>query len=259
MGRDEDKSKRPKRDVEDEKKAELVKELTGSKKKNKLLAHNLDLEKTENAVAPKTQETPAQDQAKRERRPKKRTRSQSKPKEDEKITVVEAMNVVEVVHDDSVPQIPDTGGDVGPQPVSDIEWLRARTSRTLGLASDSEESDHEDREASDNEPSPSDDETPHQSEVENTPATPPATDPSDSEQYGPSNQSTADSKILKTGRLFVRNLVYGVTEDDLRNIFSPYGEIEEVSSLLSVQAENMMINQMTDRDNRTLYREMLSH
>jgi len=235
MGIDEDKSKKRKRDViEDEKKAELVKELTRSKGKNKLLTHNPDLEKTQDTVAPKTQETPARDQVKEERKSKKRTRGQSELKEDEKITVAETMNVVEVVQDDSVPQNLDTEGDVGPQPVSDIEWLRARTSRTLGLASDSEESDHEDREASDIGPSPSDGETPYQSEVENAPATPPATDPSDSEQPDPSNQSTADSKILKTGRLFVRNLVYGVTEDDLRNIFSPYGEIEEVSSLLSV-------------------------
>jgi multiple RNA-binding domain-containing protein 1 len=63
---------------------------------------------------------------------------------------------------------------------------------------------------------------------ETSPATPPITDPSDTEQTPVLKPSTAESKILKTGRLFVRNLVYGITEDDLRHIFSPYGQMEEV-------------------------------
>jgi multiple RNA-binding domain-containing protein 1 len=35
-------------------------------------------------------------------------------------------------------------------------------------------------------------------------------------------------EISKNGRLFVRNLPYTATEDDLRNHFQPFGSLEEV-------------------------------
>lgn len=37
-------------------------------------------------------------------------------------------------------------------------------------------------------------------------------------------------KIKSNGRLFVRNLPYSATEDDLREHFKPYGSLEEVSN-----------------------------
>lgn len=40
-------------------------------------------------------------------------------------------------------------------------------------------------------------------------------------------RSEAD-KIRETGRLFIRNILYDSTEDDFRELFSPYGPLEEV-------------------------------
>jgi multiple RNA-binding domain-containing protein 1 len=113
-------------------------------------------------------------------------------------------------------------------PTTDSDWLRARTSRTLGLISDSENSENEANEQSDDDDMSNDENSRNQHDPAST--TPPDTDPSDTEQAPSSKLSTTESKILKTGRLFIRNLVYGVTEDDLREVFSPFGQIEEVSS-----------------------------
>lgn len=38
-------------------------------------------------------------------------------------------------------------------------------------------------------------------------------------------------KITQTGRLFLRNLSYTITEDDISELFDPFGEIEEVGNL----------------------------
>jgi multiple RNA-binding domain-containing protein 1 len=138
-----------------------------------------------------------------------------------------------VVYDDSIPRQPASAEDEpSEQPaVSDLDWLRSRTSRTLGLQSDSEESDNEKSAESESEderqstPVSSDDETEEPSNKEiSSPAEVAATTEPDAPTV-----SAAEAKIIKTGRLFVRNLVYGITEEDLRNVFSPHGQIEEVS------------------------------
>lgn len=213
-------SKKRKLDVVDDgEKVAVIKELTGSKRKNKLLAHNPDLERAQNFPEKEENSVPEEKSKKRKK--------ESKSEEKKRVHVVEPTNVVEVVYDDSAPQDMETREEVQETPATDSEWLRARTSRTLGLVSDSEQSEDDANEQSDDEMS--DDDKPEVANLETTPVTPPATDPSDTEQPPSSKPSTPESKILKTGRLFIRNLVYGVTEDDLRNIFSPYGEIEEVS------------------------------
>lgn len=219
---------------DDNEKAATIKELTGTKRKNKLLAQNPDLEKAQNTAEVKTVSTP-KDKSEKKDKSKKRKMSEGETSEPKKrVEVVEQPTVVEVVYDDSAPQQhDDEPTDVTEAPAatetatSDLDWLRARTSRTLGLDSDSEESDHEDNQQSKDEEPESDKESEHETEI--TPVTPSATDSSDTEHQTASKLSPAESKILKTGRLFVRNLVYGVTEDDLRTLFSPYGGIEEVT------------------------------
>jgi multiple RNA-binding domain-containing protein 1 len=217
----EEKTKKRKRDVvEDAEKSAAIKELTGPKRKNKLLAHNPDLETVQNVPVIDIVEKSDSVET-----PKKRKQDKPDPgKEKKRVHVVEPTNVIEVVYDDSAPQNDDeTAEEVQETPATDLEWLRARTSRTLGLVSDSEDEQSEDEISVISEGDP-----PVQ-QPETTSSTPPVTDPSDTEQPSVSNPPAAESKILKTGRLFVRNLVYGVTEEDLRNIFSPYGKIEEVS------------------------------
>ena len=191
---------------------------------------------------------PAHKESKKETSKKRKAeeQEQEKDKAQKKRVQVEAISpVVEVVYDDSAPREQDDEEDAekpAPPPMSDLDWLRARTSRTLGLVSDDEEaSDNEDARSEISAPSKNPTPEPQ------APATPPATDSEPEEDTPPlpaptSRTSTAESKIMKTGRLFIRNLVYGVTEDDLRAVFSPYGEIEEVSlPSFSPVRENMMI------------------
>lgn len=46
--------------------------------------------------------------------------------------------------------------------------------------------------------------------------------------YEKSEQEINEDKVRSSGRLFLRNLLYSSTEDDFRNLFSKYGELEEV-------------------------------
>ena len=220
-------------EADEDGKATVIKELTGSKGKNRLLAQNPDLEKAED-LSLKEPLKPVEKPEKKDTS-KRRKASVSQTEEPKKrVEVVEQPTVVEVVYDDSAHQPEDddqpteeaeTTTPAAP-PQSDLDWLRSRTSRTLGLVSDDEESDIEDKpsriEQSDSEPE-------SEEEGQVTPVTPPATEPSDTEQSAQPQLSLAESKILKTGRLFARNLVYGIIEDDLRAVFSPYGAIEEVN------------------------------
>jgi hypothetical protein len=220
--------------------------LAGPNRKNKLLAQNPDLEKAQNALSMQEEKPETVENTKR--------RSKEKIKEESKnrVVVVEPTNVVEVVYDDSAPRGVEAEPETEKAPMTDQEWLRARTSRTLGLVSDSDDSDVEGDPQSDNESLSSDEPSTVQKE-ESTPVTPPATSPSDTAPRPSENTSTAESKILKTGRLFIRNLVYGITEADLRKIFSPYGLLSEVFTPIPFfhHSETMMIKRMTDRDNRT--------
>lgn len=116
------------------------------------------------------------------------------------------------------------GTDAAPQDttMSDADWLRSRTSRLLGLA-----------------------------EEEESPAPQPAEIDSDSEEvvveqkvrHEHNNKSASDDqaqqvekpdvdeteeKIRASLRLYLRNLSYNVSEDDLRTAFASFGNLEEV-------------------------------
>lgn len=45
--------------------------------------------------------------------------------------------------------------------------------------------------------------------------------------------------ILKTGRLFLRNLAFSCTESDLQELFGSYGAIGQVSFYLSILSKGM--------------------
>lgn len=98
--------------------------------------------------------------------------------------------------------------------VSDLDWLKQRRIRMKENATqDSEETDKTD--------------TVFQSEASHSdqPAKPRKTmvrpEPVDPEKV------TAD-KIMQTGRLFIRNILYDSTEEDFRSLFSKYGPLLEV-------------------------------
>ena len=260
----EESSKKRKLDlVEDEEKKAAIHELTGPKRKNKLLAQNPDLERAQSG--PTEHRSQVTEAAQSKGKSKKRKATTPDAEESKKrVHVVESSNVVEVVYDDSAPQNPDEPEDIQQKieqpPASDLDWLRSRTSRTLGLVSDDENSDDEkDIKAisEDAESVMSLDDILEPVSTDQPPVTPPETDYSDVERSqsvtaAKTKQSADEAKILRTGRLFIRNLVYGVTEADLKEVFSPYGQIEEVlfPLRLCITNEIMMIKRNADRDNR---------
>jgi len=54
--------------------------------------------------------------------------------------------------------------------------------------------------------------------------------------------------IKANGRLFVRNLPYSATEDDLKEHFKPYGSLEEVSNYSSLIISPCFYDEYPDRD-----------
>ncbi|KAK2801250.1 Multiple RNA-binding domain-containing protein 1 [Emmonsiellopsis sp. PD_5] len=114
-------------------------------------------------------------------------------------------------------------------PKSDMDWLRSRTSRLLGLVEDEDEEEArpgttrireiEDSDDSDNEDirKGSTQEPPPPVETK-TPELPDEDEPHDANI----------DQIRETGRLFVRNLLYNSSESDLEPVFSPFGKIDEL-------------------------------
>lgn len=92
--------------------------------------------------------------------------------------------------------------------VSDMDWLRQRQTR---IKEGETEEDRENRDAE------SKSETKRQKNKAAAPV----------EEEEPAEDPTVVS-IRKSGRLFLRNLLYTAKEDDFRKLFSQYGELEEV-------------------------------
>lgn len=119
-------------------------------------------------------------------------------------------------------------------PVSDADWLRSKTSRLLDLTDDV---DAEIARVTLN------DNTTSQVPPRRAPAaqgeseewkgideemTEPAKAEESEEEKGTTEEEAAFETISKSGRLFLRNLSYSVTEDDLRDHFKQHGDLEEV-------------------------------
>lgn len=112
-------------------------------------------------------------------------------------------------------------GDEGTatKPISDSDWMRGKTNRTLDL---------QDPDA----------EPPEAKPVQQLPS---PISPAGSSESSSSNdkaetsgeQQTPPSVVdVPNGRLFVRNLAFSATENDLDSLFSGYGKIEEVRPAL---------------------------
>lgn len=57
----------------------------------------------------------------------------------------------------------------------------------------------------------------------------------DEVQETKSSEDEAMEQICRTGRLFLRNILYSSTEQDFKQLFSPYGELEEVHIALDTR------------------------
>jgi multiple RNA-binding domain-containing protein 1 len=119
-------------------------------------------------------------------------------------------------------------------PASDMDWMRSKTSRLLGLVEDDDNEDAGEWTVRQDSPAlvkGGAAESKLAEAVEDTgvaqslPAEEAeATSPADTE-----NASADVVAIRKSGRLFLRNLAYTIKEEELRYHFSPFGALEEVS------------------------------
>ena len=149
----------------------------------------------------------------------------------------------EVVDDSSGPKSPEmTDNSITADPAaepaaatSDADWLRSRTSRLLGLI-DEDEVDAMGTVQDDDESVRQHDgilEVPKQQEDTPVADASSQTDETLSKaMQGPEKPEQRQAAEKNTGRLFVRNLSYEATEDDLRACFSQFGSIQEVSSFV---------------------------
>ena len=137
----------------------------------------------------------------------------AQPPEDQQKPEEDVRNAAEAT-EESIP----SGG-----PVSDADWLRSRTSRLLGLEDDKDESAR----------SPVEDEDELPSDDVQRKDTPKSPEPREDEHHGQDvdeeGQGDTDENAARaTGRLFLRNLPYDVSEDDLRSRFQSFGSLQEV-------------------------------
>ena len=166
---------------------------------------------------------------------------QSKPKKAEDVfkntsqvnTIITKNTDTEMAHDSTEPGIQLQGADIGVSEVgnrlmTDDEWLRSKTSRVLDLTDNIEA--HLAQLTTENSSLP-----PTKQRSTNTTLTEPEDEPEafDKEKQEeieePSNEGDAFVEgINKTGRLFLRNLPYTATEEELWQAFEPFGELEEV-------------------------------
>ncbi|RVD86793.1 uncharacterized protein DFL_005050 [Arthrobotrys flagrans] len=111
--------------------------------------------------------------------------------------------------------LPDVAVDTG---LSDADWLKAMTSNKLETTEPPAD-EKANKEGSSDEWGGIDDDA----EMEDAPET------EEAEVEAPKSEAElAIEKIEETGRLFVRNLSYSITESELEELFSPFGELEEV-------------------------------
>ncbi|KAI5843961.1 hypothetical protein DFP73DRAFT_551085 [Morchella snyderi] len=165
---------------------------------------------------------------KREKEEKKEEATERMPQENKPQDDVEMEGAEETKETEAL--------ETGPAaPVSDADWLRSKTSRLLDLTDDV---DAEIARVSLN------DITTTQAPPQRAPAAQSESDEwkgidekmiestkaeeSGEEEKGTTEEEAAFETISKSGRLFLRNLSYSVTEDDLREHFKEHGDLEEV-------------------------------
>jgi multiple RNA-binding domain-containing protein 1 len=155
-------------------------------------------------------------------------------------------------------------------PVSDVDWLRSRTNRVLELVEDDEAP-----------PTTATTTTIPQTAAPQThvPAAPSShvveeqSEPQPQAEEQPDTVAAPDEedKIRETGRLYLRNLHYEVTEDEIKEQFSKHGALDEVHvplkkvdgkgkgfAFVQFQNPNEAVEAYLDNDN-TIFQGRLLH
>lgn len=102
--------------------------------------------------------------------------------------------------------------------VSDLDWFKQRRVRIR-------EGENEPAKNRSEETKPQTEETTQEEEIKHP----------EPEEPTKSAEEMALEKITKTGRLFLRNILYTSTEKDFQKLFSPFGELEEVHVALDTR------------------------
>lgn len=157
----------------------------------------------------------------------------SKSSQTEAVAAVAAVVVSEDVEMEGVDGEKEAGatGETGDAPglVSDADWLRSKTSRLLDLTDDVDSHLAKATASASIAAQPAAqitqewnriDEPMNEGEVARPEGEP--------KEIGTTEEEAAIETISKSGRLFLRNLSYSTTEDDLREYFVEHGELEEV-------------------------------
>ena len=189
--------------------------------------------------------------------PKKRKRSQSVEKAVQASPLVKrhesptdelAREVISEIISvpEEVAQQPETTGGA----TSDADWIRSRTSRLLGLVDDDDAVLRSPLPPTADGAKIGKDITPNTTELRNVSDVSSQTDKEASE-VTPEVSKALENDIQEgnnLGRLFVRNLSYATTEDDIRAYFETYGALEEVSQD-SYMLDFSSCDEYPDRDN----------
>lgn len=133
----------------------------------------------------------------------------------------------------SIPETPEENAAFNMVDATDDDWLRSRTNRLLDLMDPEEISATEHVVTEDKEPAEAI--AVHESELIKPTKSPADAGDVEEEVVEEEQPDPIFEAIRSNGRLFVRNLPYTATEDDLRKHFAPYGALEEVSSHLFYQ------------------------
>lgn len=205
----------------------------GTSGKNRLWAND------DGMVNPTEQQPPAEETVQQSNVPEELPSQTKKPRTQEPVSKPQTDSQPIVVDhsgdgDTNDTAMPDSEPEAEAGPVSDMDWLRSKTSRLLGLLDEEEQADFEQRKVDEpveaespveesrsaaieqiNSPEPQ--EATNTDHVAETPVTTP-------------EQDTNIDNIKLSARLFVRNLAYDLRENDLQPLFSPYGKTEEVST-----------------------------
>ena len=110
--------------------------------------------------------------------------------------------------------------------MSDMDYLMTKVSKKDDVGSDNDSS-------SDSSSSSSDSSSDSDTSDESSSTSSGSDDDSDDEgnntvEDADKNKDKSDESVEETGRLFVRNIPFSTTEDELRQIFEPYGALTEV-------------------------------
>ena len=160
-------------------------------------------------------------------RPAKKPREATEGREAEPAT--KDLRVADVVEGQDPPTLPEASRPIADVNATDDDWLRSRTNRLLDLVDPDDPEVAVKQQSSQVVPKQGSQDIP----ADGSPVSPGVVDQDVVEDHEEQpahhvDQDSAVDTIRGTARLFLRNLPYSATEEDLRSHFETFGEVKEV-------------------------------